>query len=301
MTEILYEQFSAELDAAMQSHMEWSRRVLHCAVLRTSPGHDVLRTEAHNLCRFGLWFTKNRFIFDKLDAEKARALEVNHRAMHDAIRDICNDVLDNQPGNPARLSTFETTQTLLVEYISQFKTLSTQLGSEIDPLTKLPLRHRLEHNFHILAKRVKRHIDLLAVMMIDIDHFKSFNDQHGHAAGDVVLTRLAACLKDVLRETDQAYRYGGEEFLVLLELPASDGVEIAAQRVLEAVRALSVALPNGAVVNITVTIGVALAVEGLPLDTIIYNADMALYKGKRAGRNRFVIAPSGSYKAVSAA
>lgn len=301
MTEILYEQFSAELDAAMQSHMEWSRRVLRCAVLRTSPGHDVLRTEAHTLCRFGLWFTKNRFIFDKLDAEKARALEVNHRAMHDAIRDICNHVLDNQPGDPARLSTFETTQTLLVEYISQFKTLSTQLGSEIDPLTKLPLRHRLEHNFHILAKRVKRHIDLLAVMIIDIDHFKSFNDQHGHAAGDIVLTRLAACLKDVLRETDQAYRYGGEEFLVLLELPASDGVEIAAQRVLEAVRALSVSLPNGAVVNITVTIGVALAVEGLPLDTIIQNADMALYKGKESGRNRFVIAPAGSYEAVSAA
>ncbi len=292
MSEILYEQFSTELDAAIQSHLEWSRRILRCAVLRTTPGPDVLKTDAHILCRFGVWFIKNRFIFDELDAEKARALDINHQSMHNAIRHICSDVLENQPGSAASLSTFETTQTLLIEYLSQFKTLSTQLGSEIDPLTKLPLRHRLEQNFSILSKRAKRHSEVIAILMIDIDHFKSINDQYGHAAGDAVLAELAACLKDVLRETDQAYRYGGEEFLVLLELPTADGAKIAAQRMLAAIRALSVALPDGVVVKLTVTIGVALAVDGVPMDTIIHNADQALYQGKEAGRDRFVIAPA---------
>lgn len=296
MTEILYEQFSTELDAAIQSHLEWSRRILRCAVLRTSPGPDVLKDDAHVLCRFGVWFTKNRFIFDELDTEKARALDINHKSMHNAIRHICTDVMENQPGDAASLSTFETTQTLLIEYLSQFKTLSTQLGSEIDPLTKLPLRHRIEQNFSILSKRAKRHTDVIAVLMIDIDHFKSINDQYGHAAGDAVLAELAACLKDVIRETDQAYRYGGEEFLVLLELPTADGAEIAAQRMLEAIRALSIALPGGVVVKLTVTIGVALAVDEVPMDTIIHNADQALYKGKEAGRDRFVIAPAHHYK-----
>ncbi len=292
MIEIIYEQFSTELDVAIQSHLEWSRRILRCAVLRTSPGPDVLSSEAHTLCRFGLWFGDNRHFFDKLDAKKARALDNSHQSMHDAIRDICNDVLEGRTGRVASLSTFETMQTLLIEYLSHFKTLANQLGSEIDPLTKLPLRHRLKHNFHILTKRAKRHAEVIAVMMIDIDHFKSINDQYGHVAGDIVLASIVVCLKQALRETDQAYRYGGEEFLVLLELSTADEAEIAAQHVLEAIRALSVPLPDGTIVKLTVTIGVSLAIEGASLETIIHNADIALYKGKKSGRNRIVIAPN---------
>lgn len=290
MNEIQYEQFAAELDSAMQSHLEWSRRILRCAVLRTSPGHDVSEQEAHKLCRFGQWFAKNRFIFDALEPEKSRALDINHRAMHDAIRHICNDVLAGNPGDEASLSAFETTQILLVEYLAHFKTLSTQLGSQIDPLTRLPLRHRLEQNFHLFTKRAHRQGNVPAVMLIDADHFKLINDQHGHAGGDVVLKELAACLIKAVRESDQAYRYGGEEFLLLLELDAAGDIEIAAQRVLKSIRKLSVQLPDKAVVKPTVTMGIAIAFEGESINKVIQHADLALYKGKESGRNCFVVA-----------
>lgn len=298
MKEILYEQFAAELDAAMQSHLEWSRRILRCAVLRTSPGNDIMKPEAHTLCRFGQWFAQNRFIFDALEPEKARALDINHRAMHDAIRHICNDVLNGEPGDEASLSAFETTQTLMMDYLAHFKTMSTQLGSQIDPLTRLPLRHRLEQNFHIFAKRTYRQGNAPAVILVDADHFKAINDRHGHAAGDIVLKELAACLKNTVRESDQAYRYGGEEFLLLLELDAAHDVEVAAKRVLESVRALSVPLPDGTVVHPTVTLGIAVAFEGESLNKVIQQADLALYQGKESGRNCFVVAPDHSPQAA---
>lgn len=290
MKEVEYEQFAAELDAAMQSHLEWSRRILRCAVLRASPGQDVMREDAHTLCRFGQWFSRNRFIFDALEAEKARALDINHRAMHDAIRQICNCILSNTACDEACLSTFETTQTLLIDCLAHFKTLSTQLGSQADPLTKLPLRHRLEQNFHIFTKRTFRQGTVPAVILVDADHFKTINDEHGHHAGDIVLRELASCLKNAVRESDQAYRYGGEEFLLLLELDSADHAGIAAQRVLEAVRKLAIALPEGAVIKPTVTLGAAIAQEGESLNRVIQHADLALYQGKEAGRDRYVVA-----------
>ncbi|HQT27196.1 MAG TPA: hypothetical protein PLK99_11495 [Burkholderiales bacterium] len=90
--------FVTELDAAVQAHLEWTRRVLRCAVLRTSPGNDVMKPEAHTLCRFGRWLSQNRAIFDSLDVQKTIAIEVAHKSMHDAIRDICSKVLEGIPG-----------------------------------------------------------------------------------------------------------------------------------------------------------------------------------------------------------
>lgn len=291
MEEIQYDRFVSELDAAIQAHLEWTRRILRCAVLRTSPGNDVMKTEAHTLCRFGRWFTQNRNIFEALDMEKSRALEINHRSMHDAMRDICNDVLSGMAGDAANLSAFETTQTLLIEYLSHFKTLSTQIGSQLDPLTALPLRHRIEQNFELLKRHARRQGHMPAVALIDIDHFKAINDRHGHAGGDLVLKELADCLKNSIRETDQAYRYGGEEFLVLIELTAAPGAEIWGKRALESVRALSAALPDGTLQNLTVTIGIALVDGQESLNKTIQRADMALYSGKASGRNRCVVAP----------
>lgn len=289
MSEIQYKQFSAELDAALQAHMEWGRRILRCAILHANPGNDALKSDAHHLCRFGRWFNENRYIFDEMDADKALSLYVNHQAMHDAIREICSNILDGKATDEAQLNTFETTQTLLIEYISQFKTLSIQRASRIDALTGLPLRHHIADDFELLRTRARHHGNRLIVMVIDIDHFKRINDQYGHAGGDQVLKELSACLKGTLRETDKVYRYGGEEFLVLIEAPIANA-EIAANRLLNAVRELSVLLDNDVVLHPTVTIGVALAVEESLIEEMIQNADLALYSGKESGRNCFVVA-----------
>lgn len=280
------EQFVSELDAAIQAHMEWSRRVLRCAVLRTTPGNDVLDIQAHTLCRFGRWFWQHRASFDDLDSERAQLLESAHQFMHGAIRALCLCVLEGEAGEVKDLDIFETTQRQLIDHLAYFKTLAISRNAQIDPLTGLPMRHRMEQDFDILSK-LRRHQGDLMVMMVDADHFKAINDQYGHPAGDVVLQQLAATLKQVLRSGDLIYRYGGEEFILLM---VSNAVEGTAQRLLEAVRALSITLPDGTVVRITVTIGFALPAEGESLVSAIQRADDALYIGKKAGRNCYVAA-----------
>jgi hypothetical protein len=83
--------FIAELDAAVEAHMNWTRRILRCAVLHSTPGEDVLDPMAHTLCHFGAWFVKNRDPFVTLDAPAAHRVETVHQTMHDASK---------KPGNP---------------------------------------------------------------------------------------------------------------------------------------------------------------------------------------------------------
>lgn len=286
------EQFVRELDAATQAHLEWTRRVLRCAVLRASPGDDVLSEDAHLRCRFGRWLVDHRAQFDLLDAERSDALEARHREMHRAIRLICQGVLDQRKGNPEELDTFEYTQRELVDHLAHFKTVAVAQSSQVDALTGLPLRHRMEQDFDLLSKHLRRRGSLQMVMLVDVDHFKSINDRFGHDGGDAVLQHLASTLKRSLRADDLVYRYGGEEFLLLMELPAAVGAEAqAAARVRDAIRGMQIELSVGTTIAITATIGVALTGPEENLTSVIRRADLAMYQGKSAGRDRFVVAP----------
>jgi diguanylate cyclase (GGDEF)-like protein len=287
MTTTNIEQFAAGLDAAIQAHMEWSRRVLRCVVLRTSPGDDMLKDRAHTLCHFGRWFALNRAPFEELDKERTQSMEAIHQAMHDAIRAICSCVLEGKTAKAADLDVFETMQHKFIEHLSYFKTLAITRRAQIDALTGLPLRHRMEQDFALLT-RLRQHHDSLQVMLIDVDHFKVINDQHGHAGGDQVLRQLVVALRRTLRDGDLIYRYGGDEFLALMK---SSAPEVAAKRALEAVRALSVRLPTKKIVHPTVTIGVAPYAEGESLTKMIRSADAALYTAKSLGRNCYAVPP----------
>ncbi len=293
MTPSAWVDFSTELDAAIQAHMQWSHRVLRCAVLHASPGGDLLETNAHELCGLGQCFTRNRAFFEVLDGQMAQALESNHREMHGAIREICNNTLTDKPGSEDSLRLFEATQLRLIEYLSHFKTLSTQINSQIDPLTGLALRHRLEPQFELLKKRCSRQGNSVAIMIIDIDHFKSVNDQHGHMGGDLVLKEIAKCLKSSIREGDEAYRYGGDELLVLLELRNSEEAILAGRRLLNTIRRQSVVFTDGSSVQTTATIGVAKARNTEGINDVLQRADAALYQGKARGRNCYVVANDG--------
>lgn len=289
MLEIDTSQFASELDAANQAHLEWSRRILRCAVLRTSPGEDVWKDEAHELCRFGRWFTQHRGRFTAMDATRTLSLDAEHRSMHCAIRAICSCLMDGRAGEVADFEAFETAQHRFIEHLAHFKTLAVTHEAQIDALTGLPLRHRIEDDFVVLDSFARRHGGAAVVMLLDVDHFKQFNDRHGHAGGDIVLRDLAVLMRRTLRDVDKVYRYGGEEFLLMLDSDGVAGAQIAAQRMLQAVRELSIVLPNGELAETRATIGVAVAEPGESLSKVIARADHALYAGKAAGRNRWVM------------
>lgn len=136
-------------------------------------------------------------------------------------------------------------------------------------------------------KRARRYRHQLSLLMLDIDHFKKFNDTHGHPGGNVALIHLSRILKETARETDNVCRYGGEEFAIILpETTKRLAIEMAA-RIRGNIEASPVALEDGSHHRITVSLGVAtFPRDAWSLEALIEGADSALYQSKKAGRNR---------------
>jgi diguanylate cyclase (GGDEF)-like protein len=125
--------------------------------------------------------------------------------------------------------------------------------------------------------------------MMDIDHFKRFNDAHGHAGGDAVLTALGALLKKSCRQDDLACRYGGEEFTVVLFGADALNARAWAQRLAAAIRAMEVRLDGVALPAFTLSMGLAIyPTHGSDPASLLQAADRALYEAKRVGRDRLV-------------
>jgi diguanylate cyclase (GGDEF)-like protein len=154
-----------------------------------------------------------------------------------------------------------------------------------DTLTGLGNRLRLAEDLDALCGRVARYGHLYSVALLDIDDFKGYNDGAGHQAGDEVLRSVARTLDQQIRTGDTLYRYGGEEFLVLLPEQPIEAAALAAERLRAAVEALALPHPSGGV--LTVSAGVAaLADPGCRPDQLFELADQALYRAKERGRNR---------------
>ena len=159
-----------------------------------------------------------------------------------------------------------------------------------DSLTGLYNRKHLMETLDNEVARSKRHKHDFAVLVVDIDHFKEYNDTYGHLAGDDVLSRLAKVFKESVRSCDYVARYGGEEFiLVLPEIGPDDGVK-AAERIRKKVVKEKFAV-DGKKIQVTVSVGVAsYPKDGDEPQAIIRHADTALYKAKESGRNQVVLA-----------
>ena len=157
-------------------------------------------------------------------------------------------------------------------------------GANLDALTGLPNRRYFDELLAIMGPR-RRDTDSLGILMIDIDHFKRLNDQHGHAQGDVVLKEVAGAIATTLRAEDTPVRYGGEEFAVMLRRASAPQASEAAERVRAAVAGLSPAR-LGLDAPVTVSVGVAVASEDEQVSAVIGRADAALYRAKRRGRDR---------------
>jgi diguanylate cyclase (GGDEF)-like protein len=160
--------------------------------------------------------------------------------------------------------------------------------SVIDALTGLPNRRGLTMHFEDLCAEAQRTATPLALLLYDLDRFKSINDLHGHQRGDAVLVEAAAAIRRSLRPTEQVYRVGGEEFLVLLPGCDLERAVPVAERVRAAIES---AQPGGLPVTASVGLSAA-ASEDIDFDELFRTADAALYEAKRAGRNQVARAPA---------
>jgi diguanylate cyclase (GGDEF)-like protein len=162
--------------------------------------------------------------------------------------------------------------------------------SHIDALTQISNRRRFDEMFDQEWRRAVRDRKPFSVLLIDVDHFKDYNDRYGHGAGDECLCRVASCLaRSVARPADLVARYGGEEFVVLLPDTGGEAARGIAERMCAGVRELNIPHAcSSAAAFLTISVGCATADppgEGMP-QRLMEAADRALYQSKAAGRNR---------------
>jgi diguanylate cyclase len=188
------------------------------------------------------------------------------------------------------------TNARLEQQLAEVTRLQAQLNEQAirDPLTGLFNRRYLETIVPHELARCARDGSALALMMIDIDHFKAVNDRYGHQGGDEVLKALAGLLIDSVRASDVACRFGGEEFLLLLPNMAAASAVERAEQWRTAFAALMVE-SNGELIRSTLSMGIAIHPhDGADLHALVRAADLALYRAKAEGRNRVVFAQDAS-------
>jgi len=160
-----------------------------------------------------------------------------------------------------------------------------------DPLTGLFNRRYMEEALAQELHRSRRNDAPLAIIMLDIDHFKKFNDDFGHDAGDAVLRELGVFLKKHVRGSDVPCRYGGEEFILILSPSTIEGALRRAETIREAATHLSVRHAGHDLGNVTLSMGVAIFPDNASdVEATVKAADMALYQAKSEGRNRVIMA-----------
>jgi diguanylate cyclase (GGDEF)-like protein len=182
--------------------------------------------------------------------------------------------------------------TQLQNQIEEIQCLQSQLREQAirDPLTQLFNRRYLQETLERELASAQRDLASLAVILLDIDHFKLTNDTHGHHAGDLMLQSLASILRDNTRQMDVACRYGGEEFVIVMPGAPLDAAEVRAEQLRVQFERLSVTY-DSFILQATISLGVsAFPRHGSTGDALLHAADDALYAAKAAGRNRVVIA-----------
>ncbi len=166
---------------------------------------------------------------------------------------------------------------------------SANLSALRDPLTGAGNRIAMEQSLTREIEIARRQQQPLSVLMVDIDHFKTINDTHGHATGDEVLRAVTDTIKDRLRNIDQVFRFGGEEFLIVLTNTGRESAALVGERLRHA--ALQLTYPvQGSAVELTVSLGCSTLLPGESPDSLLRRADTALYAAKRQGRNRLEMA-----------
>ena len=164
------------------------------------------------------------------------------------------------------------------------------LRYSFDSLTGALNRQACELLLNQEFARVSREQETCCVSLVDIDHFKSFNDTYGHDVGDEVLRKVAAIMKSHTREDGLAFRYGGEEFVILLPGVGAEDAIRRAEAIRKDVAALRFEYRDSLIENITASFGVATAPENCAGEHMLTTADAALYQSKKNGRNQVSVA-----------
>lgn len=277
-----------ELQEATRDHEAWYRDLMRSIVCRTSvPTHD-LEPDRHRHCGLGKWYYGRAR--DGLSEERAYgAIEAEHKRLHRAAARVLRAMIADEPVSTDDYDELVAGRERLR---LQIDTLRHQVEAALrnrDPLTGALGRGEILPSLHEASELARRGVQHACVAFMDIDHFKEINDRHGHRAGDDVLTGAVRYVAGHLRAYDRMFRYGGDEFLLLLP-----GVHIeVAHKLVDRLRAglartVLAADEAGSPIRATASFGITPLEPDLTAEECVDRADKALLVAKAAGRNRVI-------------
>ncbi|MEE8394277.1 MAG: diguanylate cyclase, partial [Rhodospirillales bacterium] len=209
------EEIVRELGRALDVHREWTIKFRTMLVCRTKPKAADLNAGSHRKTVFGKWYFGG--VNPNLrDHPNFKVVGKNSRLMHDAARRLARLVLDDADIKPAQYQTFIKSNDRFQRSVRKLLSEAWDFLRFTDPLTGVMTRATMKPRLEAEQERSRRTGQPCAVAMMDLDRFKKVNDTHGHRAGDRVLKAIAGYAHDNLRRYDQVFRYGGEEFVLLL-------------------------------------------------------------------------------------
>ena len=272
-----------QLDQAIYNHNQWYESLLRTLVCRLPyDGRDVEK-DAHRNCRFGQWYY-NHPPQELRNHPGFIAIETEHERMHRLAASL---LMKEAAGETVSLHDFENFNNSVANTRLQLQSMKHELEDLLfnhDPLTRAYSRIGMLTKLRELLELVKRNVESCCIAMMDLDHFKTINDVHGHLAGDQVLAVVAGDIMARLRPYDKLFRYGGEEFLI--SMPHTDsksGVNVV-ERLREGIATGSIHY-EGKEIHFTASFGLTLLDPDVSVEKTVERADRALYAAKSSGRN----------------
>ena len=270
-----------ELNKSIDAHYKWLVTMFRCVVSLDVTQPDIMGENSHCVCRFGQWLN-NQSRYNEDDCSYVSKINATHEKMHLLGKELLLAIVEKR-SHSWHFDSFQDALLAFTSSVMDYKIYLLNIRSNIDVLTGLPGRRMLDESFE------RQLLDAeplnLYILLLDIDRFKYVNDTYGHLVGDVVLRALASNLLSWTRYDEVAYRYGGEEFIIIIRTKTDEQACQAGLRLCRLIGQKKIPYSDGEIA-ITVTAGITRVQQGETLDTALGRADRAMYQGKQTGRNR---------------
>lgn len=274
------------LGKVVDDHIAWLSQ-WHQIAFYGGPDRQARAGELKTPNSFHQWHERAKEALPKQQPILDRLAEL-HDHLHTSSRLV---ILKTPEGEALAIDDYEKVLSRFDEFVTAVRRLErafSEAAAGLDPLTGLRTRSGLAEDFSREMTRFKNAGTPFSLALVDIDHFKNINDTFGHDVGDRVLVGLANTLLRHIRTYDDAYRLGGEEFLLILKGLDGDTATPVVERLRAAIARSDMRAPDGGPLNVTASFGFTAVQPGRTLDEMLNLADQALYRAKREGRNRSV-------------